>query len=63
MRRATVLTVLAVLGLVSVVITAYGTVWMFTSNGLEPPNAIVWLGLAGIALTVIAAARLSRWQR
>ena len=63
MGRVTVLTVLAVLGLVSVVITAYGTMWMFTSNGLELPNAIVWLGLAGIALTLTAAARVSRWQR
>ena len=63
MRRGIALTILAVLGLVSVVITAYGTFAMFTSNGLEPPNVIVWLGLAGIGLTLIAAARLSRSQR
>lgn len=56
-RLATLL-VVRVLSVLSALLFAYGATWMFTSDGLEAPNVIAWLGLLGITLTSIAAARL-----
>ena len=61
MRRVFVLTVVGILALGSLAIMAYGMTAMFTSNGVEAPNIIVWLGLAGIAL--MAAAAVPLWRQ
>ena len=48
------------LQLASACLFMFGLTAMLTTAGIQPPNAIVFLGLAGIVLMAIASARLQR---
>ena len=56
-RTATV-TVIGALEVAAAILYAYGVTWMFTSDGVEPPNVVVILGAAGVIAMWIAGARI-----